>query len=779
MSSVNIFSPQTLPRDFIAGIVTFLVALPLCLGIAAASGAPAFSGVVAGIIGGLVVAIISGSHSSVSGPAAGLTAVVAAQIIALGNFQAFCVAVIIAGVIQLVLGIARAGFLAAFFPSSVIKGLLAAIGLLLILKELPHLLGHDKSPEGDMAFLPAAPEMAEQHGNTFSELWHMFSDMHYSAMFVGFTAVALLVVWDKVSWIKKSGIPGPLVAVVYGVLGTVFLARYYPNWEITASHLVKVPVANTFNEFLGFFTVPKINDEFRQLLANPALYTAAFTIAIVASLETLLNLEAVDKIDPLQRVSPPSRELVAQGVGNMCSGFLGGLPVTSVIVRSSVNINAGGRTKLAAIVHGALLLLCIYMIPQLLNMIPRSALAAILVVTGFKLASPKLFVRMWKEGLVQFFPFAITISAILFSDLLKGVIIGLAVSVSFILYSNFRRPIRRYVEKHISGDVLRIDLPEQVSFFKRASLQKVLDDVPSGGHVLIDANNSDYIDPDVLDLIRDFKEKSGPARNVQLSLCGFRSKYDLDDHIHYVDYSSRDLQATVAPMQVLEYLRQGNARFRAGERLNRNLNRQVNATSAAQHPLAVVLSCIDSRAPVELILDVGVGDIFTVRVAGNVTSPKVLGSIEYACSVAGAKLIVVLGHTRCGAVTTAVKLAGSTQPSASLTGCQNVEPILLDIQESVDMAAWRMAEKTGDDAQQAYIDEVARQNVLLMVDRVATESSTLAAMVSNQKVAVVGAMYDVVTGEVTFFDDVDASRGCINLAEITKSKLAREAAASS
>jgi carbonic anhydrase/SulP family sulfate permease len=322
-----------------------------------------------------------------------------------------------------------------------------------------------------------------------------------------------------------------------------------------------------------------------------------------------------------------------------------------------VNINAGGKTKLAAVVHGILLLVTVALLPAWLNAIPLSCLAAILLVTGVKLVSPRLVKQMWSEGRYQFIPFAATIAAIVLTDLLIGILIGLAVSIGFILNSNMRRPMRRFVEKHLGGDVLHIELANQVSFLNRAALSKVLAKVPRSGHVLLDAQNTDYIDPDVLDLIRDFKEQTGPARGVDVSLVGFRSEYQFDDQIQYVDYSTRDLQDSLTPPQVLHILKDGHERFRTGRRLTRDLVRQVRATAEGQHPLAVVLSCIDSRTPAELIFDLGMGDIFSVRIAGNVTSRKVLASAEYGCAVARAKLIVVMGHTRCGAVTTAVTSA--------------------------------------------------------------------------------------------------------------------------
>lgn len=729
----------TLPRDLTSGLVVFLVALPLCLGVALASGAPLLSGVLAGIVGGILVGMLSGSHTSVSGPAAGLTAVVAAQILSLGSFPAFLLAVVLAGLIQIGLGLARAGFLAAFFPSSVIKGLLAAIGVILILKQIPHLFGHDPDPEGDLAF------QQPDHENTFSELARTIGDIHPGAAAIGLLSIVVLFVWGKWKPLKHSPVPAPLIVVLLGVGVSLWFRQLGGAWVIEPSHLVQVPVADSLAGFFGFLQLP----DFSQW-ANPAVYTAAVTLAAVASLETLLNLEAVDKLDPQQRTSPASRELLAQGIGNVTAGLIGGLPITSVIVRSSVNINAGGKTKLAAVLHGVFLLVSVALLPVWLNLIPLSCLAAILVVTGVKLASPALVRQMWSEGRYQFAPFALTVVAIVLTDLLIGVLIGLTVSAGFILYSNMRQPIRRFVEQHLGGDVVHIELANQVSFLNRAALSKVLNEVPRGGDVLLDAQNTDYIDPDVLDLIRDFKEQTGPARGVEVSLVGFRSEYQFDDQIQYVDYSTRDLQDALTPQQVLHILKGGHERFRSGRRLTRDLVRQARATAEGQHPLAVVLSCIDSRTPAELIFDLGMGDIFSVRIAGNVTSWKVLASAEYGCAVAGAKLILVMGHTRCGAVTAAVNLIGEVRTAAEATGCQHLDYILKDIQQSIDPATCRAVEARPAAEKQSFVDTVARRNVLRVVEQMREQSRTLDGLVREGRIAIVGAMYDVVTGDIEF-----------------------------
>ena len=529
---------QVIFADVRAGFVVFLVALPLCLGVALASGAPLFAGIVSGVIGGIVVGLLSGSQTSVSGPAAGLTAIVLAQIATLGSFPAFLLAVFLAGLLQIGLGLARAGFLAAFFPTSVIKGLLAAIGIIIVLKQIPHVFGHDLDPEGDFNFFQF------DNKNTFTEILETAGDVQLGATVIGLLSLALLILWNRWKLLKYSPIPSPMVVVGLSIgLSELFRSIGGP-WLIETTHLVQVPVPIGFDEFLAQFQLP----DFSQW-NNRKVYLAAFTIAAVASLETLLNLEAVDKIDPKQRTSPPNRELIAQGVGNCLAGLVGGMPVTSVIVRSSVNINAGVQTKLSAIVHGALLLGSVALMPVLLNRIPLSCLAAILLMTGVKLASIKLIREMWSTGRNQFVPFAITVLAIVFTDLLIGVVIGLAVALANILRSNVKKPLRIYVEKHLNGEIVRIELASQVSFLNKAALTAALDGIPSGGRVVIDAHLTDYIDPDILGVLRDFRDTSAPSRGIETNMIGFRERYHLTDATLFVDFSTRDLQSAMTPAQ--------------------------------------------------------------------------------------------------------------------------------------------------------------------------------------------------------------------------------------
>ncbi|TWU43780.1 Carbonic anhydrase 2 [Novipirellula aureliae] len=729
-----------LRHDLVAGLVVFLVALPLCLGIALASGADLFTGLVSGVVGGLVVGFVSGSHTSVSGPAIGLTVLVASQIVMLGSFEAFMLSVLIAGLIQIGFGVARGGAFSAFFPSSVVKGLLFAIGIVLVMKQIPHLLGHDATA-ADTILLQQRDFLT-----TITEVNTLIAgEIHFGAMLIGMISIVMLLCWDRLTIMKRLILPAPLVVVLFGILMTSLLASCGEAWRIGPSHRVQIPVATSLFEFASFLKRP----DFSQV-TNPAIYTGAFAIAMIASLETLLNLEAVDKLDQKKRYSPASRELIAQGCGNVVCGIIGGLPVASVIVRGSVNVAAGSRTKMSTIFHGAFLLLSASLLPALMNRIPLSALAAILFITGMKLASPRLFKQMWSEGRYQFLPFFITIVVIVLTDLMFGILVGLGVSVLFILHRSVRHPIRQVVETYLSGDLTHIVLSNQVSFLNRAAIDRVLNEATSGSQLLINATDSDYIDPDVLSFIRDFKENVAPARGITVSVKGFQPKYSMPDDIQFADYSTRALQDAVTADQVIDILRAGNQRFVAGSQLNRDLSRQVNATAAGQNPLAAVLSCIDSRVPAELVFDLGVGDIFSNRVAGNVVGPISLGSLEYAIGVAGVKLLVVLGHTRCGAVTSSIHLISSGQNAMSATGCQHLQAIVDEIEPSMLSPGEMPFEALSTEQREALVDTVARRNVQHTCDKILHQSDVIRLAVADGRVKVVGAMYDVKTGIVTF-----------------------------
>ena len=482
---------QSLPNDITSSIVVFLVALPLCLGVALASNAPPLSGIIAGVSGGIVVGLASRSHLSVSGPAAGLTTIVAAAIGLLGSFQLFLAAVVIAGVLQIVLGFAKAVVIGDYIPNCVIKGMLAAIGLILILNQVPHLLGDDSHFVTDEG-------VVQDKGNIFTNFVFAFTHINTAAIIIGVTCLMFYFLWEKLVSGKKSFlkfIPAPLIIVFIGVGLNVFFSNSGMLASLAGGHLVKIPESNSANEFFSFFTFP----DFSQVFSKDVLVIAV-TLALVASLESLLSIEAIDDLDPFQRVTPTNRELKAQGLGNIVSGMLGGLPVTSVIVRSSANVNAGAKTKMSTIYHGTLLLLSFAFIPFLLNMIPKAALAAILIFTGYKLAKPALFKAFYKKGWDQFLPFVITITAILATDLLKGVIIGIVAGLFFVLRSNFKTAV--FVVNDENKYLFR--LRKDVSFLNKPIIKNKLEMVPENSYVLIDATRADFIDKDIIETIEDF-----------------------------------------------------------------------------------------------------------------------------------------------------------------------------------------------------------------------------------------------------------------------------------
>lgn len=739
-NDTNLMSLNVWARDLLSGLVVFLVAIPLCLGIALASGAPLFSGILAGIVGGLVIGILSGSHTSVSGPAAGLTAVVASQIGALGSFQAFLLAVVVGGLIQIVLGLARAGFIAAFFPSSVIKGLLAAIGVILIIKQTPYMLGLAKAVSSSSESAPVS------HPNVFTQIAEMFSgDPNLVAMNIGICSMFFLLAWDRIPRLKKSLIPAPLIVVAIGI---------FVEWTLTsgggegvgAARLVKVPIIGSFREVSAFLTLP----DFGQI-ANAQIYLAGLTLAIVASLETLLNLEAVDNLDRKQRVSPPNRELFAQGVGNVVSGLVGGLPVTSVVIRGTVNVGAGSESKLSAIFHGLYLAAAVFFLPTLLNLIPLSSLAAVLLVTGFKLASPKLMMQLWSQGRSQFIPFIITLIAIVGTDLLIGIMVGLSVALTFILYSNYKRPVQMIVEKHLGGELYHLQLANQVSFLNRAALDRTLNAIPKGAHVLIDASTTAYIDPDILSLVKDYQKKIAPAREVEVSLRGFQPAYEMHDSIQYVDFSTREMRQSLTPAKVLKVLADGNQRFRNQHPLPRDIVRQISATAAGHYPMAVLLSCMDARTPTELIFDQGLGDIMNICLAGNVmVGPRVLASVEYGCVNAGAKLVMIMAHTGSTVLRSIIDHACGIHEGR--TG-EHFQFLVDSVNKSISLQERQDYLRYSQEERASFCDEVARRHVINSIESIRAGSHTMAELIDRGEVGMIASMYNTLTGTIEFMND--------------------------
>jgi MFS superfamily sulfate permease-like transporter len=519
------FNTSFLKSDLLAGAVVFLVALPLCLGIALASGAPLFSGIVAGVIGGIIVGIFSGSELSVSGPAAGLTAIVLAAITSLGNFETFLVAVILAGVIQILLGLIKAGTISNYFPSNVIEGMLTAIGIIIILKQLPHAVGYDKDLEGDEAFEEAATGQ-----NTFTSLFNALDDIQLGAVIITLVSLAILIAFNKVPFLKNlKAVPGALVAVIVGIALNEVFKMTGSSLAIEQEHLVNLPVADSLGALWSQLPRPDFST-----IMRPDVWLMAGTIAVVASIETLLCIEAADKMDTMKRYSNTNQELFAQGAGNIVSGLLGGLPMTSVIVRTSANVNSGARTRIAAIAHGVFLLVAVIAIPSLLNKIPLATLAAILLMIGWKLASPSVFKHMWRAGSYQFIPFIITVVAVVFTDLLKGVGIGLIVSIVYILRANLKLAYFFDRKQYHDGETIELKLAQEVSFLNKAAIKQTLRHLPEQSKLHIDASETFYIDHDVVELIKDFIKIGAKDKNIKVTISGFKDEYKMNDALKHV-----------------------------------------------------------------------------------------------------------------------------------------------------------------------------------------------------------------------------------------------------
>lgn len=718
-----------LKDDLPAGIAVFLISIPLSLGIALASGAPLFSGLITGIIGGLVVAPLGGSVLGISGAAAGLAVIALSDIQQLG-FNGFLLAVVVAGFFQIGLGVVRAGVIAYYFPSSVINGMLFGIGLIIFLKQIPHALGYDRDYEGDLAFV-----QADQY-SSFSELTHMLSFITPGAILISAVSLVILIIWER-PFIQKYQVlhllQGVLLAIITGVVINQLLQYYYPQFALRDEHLVNLPVVQNKADLFSHFIFP----DFSQLL-NPAIYMTALTLALVASLETLLSVEAVDKLDPYKRVTSANRELMAQGAGNICAGLLGGLPLTLVILRSSINIRSGAKTKAASFIHGVLFLSAVLLIPTLLNKIPLACLASVLMVAGYKLARPAMFRVMYQAGLYNFIPFCATVSGLLLTDMLTGIAIGLGAALFSILSGNYKTAFY-FKEAHLGNKTI-IKFSEHVSFLNKANILQTLERIPTGSDVVIDASRSKYIDYDVFEIIQNFKLEAA-LKKIKLTIENLRGYGELQP-LEYVRAQTYDSQQALTPSKVLEILKEGNERFVNNLEANRNFLEQVNDTRQGQFPIAIILSCMDSRTSVELIFDQGLGDIFSTRVAGNIINDDILGSMEYACKVAGSKLIVVLGHSHCGAIKGA---------------CDNVEldhltVLLAKIKPAVEQVCAE-ASPAKRSENKIFVQKVAEKNVQLTVRQIRQKSTLLENMAIAGEIAIVGGMYDIDSGKVEFFEE--------------------------
>jgi len=729
---------KNLKDDTSAGIAVFLVSVPLSLGIAMASGAPPLSGLITGIIGGLIVSQLSASTLGISGTAAGLTVIILAAIHELG-FNAFLLAVVLAGLIQIAMGVLRAGVIAYYFPSSVINGMLYGIGTILFLKQIPHAVGYDRDFEGDVDFIQS------DQFSSFSELTHMLGSLSPGAVLIACLSLASLLLWEfSIKHIHPllRLLQGGLVALLVGVLTNFLLAKFYPDWELKGAHLVMIPVFEHPSDILSQFYLP----DFARLF-DPKIHWFALTIALVSSLETLLTVEAVDKLDPYKRITPPNRELIVQGIGNICAGFIGGLPMTQLIIRSSINIESGAKSRAAAFIQGLLLLFTVIFIPGVFNQVPLASLASVLLLAGYRLARPQVFENMYLAGKYHFIPFCATVLGLVLTDLLTGIAIGMSIALLAILIENYRGSF--YLREAQIGNKTVLRLSEQVSFLNKANVQRTLKQLPAGSEIVIDATRSKFIDYDIYEIIQNFRSEA-QIKGIKLTIENLRG-YGTLPPLETARAQTYDSQQSLTPADVLAILQEGNERFVNNLKSNRNLLEQVNDTRKGQFPIAIILSCIDSRTSVELIFDMGLGDVFSARVAGNIVNDDILGSMEFACKLAGSRLIVVLGHSLCGAI----KGACADVELEHLTG------LLQKIKPAVRAAR---AEFSPDNPpeQAVLVQKTAEHNVQLTVEQIRKQSPLLDGMAQAGQIDIVGAMYDVETGQVKFYTDTQAVPACCN-----------------
>jgi carbonic anhydrase len=708
---------ENIKYDLPASIVVFLISVPMSLGIALASRAPLFSGLIAGIIGGLIAAPLSYSALGISGTAVGLSVLVSMGIKQLG-FDGFLLALVIMGALQLLLSFLRAGMIAHYFPSSVINGILSGIGIILFLKQIPHALGDDLDYEDDFTFAQT------DHYSSFSELINAAQYFSPTAMVIALVSLIILIIWELPK-IKQLPFIRPyqcvLLALLFGITCNELLLNIAPDIALGENHLVRIPVFADFSDFMAQFHTPNFDK-----LNDINVYIIASTLALVASLESLMCLEAVDKLDPYRRFTSTHRELMAQGFANMACGFIGGLPLAQLVVRSSINIQAGAKTKNAAFLQGLLMLLAVAFIPALLNKIPLATLASVLLMVSYNLINFRVFKNMYQAGYYHFIPFVVTILGLVFTDLLTGMLIGLTIALFSILLENYKSI--SYFRETMIDNKLIFRLSEHVSFLNKANIKYTLDNIAKNSEIVIDATRCKYMDYDVYEVIENFKNEA-QLKNIKLVLENMRG-FGVLKPVAKVRSQTYDSQQALTPAEVLATLQRGNEHFINNLEANRNLLEQINDTSEGQFPIAIILSCMDSRTSVELIFDLGLGDVFSARVAGNIVNDDILGSMEYACKVAGSKLIVVLGHSHCGAI----KGACSGVELDHLTG------LLAKIKPAIEAVG------------EPDIEKVAKQNVLLTVTQIRASSPVLETMIQAGEIGIIGGMYNIETGKVDFFE---------------------------
>lgn len=723
---VNIYTKRNLKFDVMSGFVVFLVAIPLCLGIALASGASLYSGILSGIIGGIVVGTISNSQVSVSGPAAGMAAVVLTTITQLGDFNTFLLALTIAGVLQLALGIFKVGFLSDYIPSNVIQGLLAAIGILLIIKQLPFAFTLSSDINEMKLHLLEANE-----GLDLNLLTNFIYHLNVGAIIISSLSFALLIYFDRTKIKTLQSVPAPIIVVLLGIILNTLFTYFNLNIAQNYPHLVNLPEFNGFTGFLKQFEFPNW-----YAFKNPEVYLYAVLICAIASIESLLNIKASEKIDKKHRYTSKNLELIAQGAGNTLAGLIGAIPVTSVIVRTSVNVQSGARTKLSTILHSVFLFIAILTIPDLLNKIPLSSLAAILIFIGYKLTKISIYKSIYKQGIDRFIPFIATIIGIIVFNLLAGVVIGLMLSLLYILKANSQVRLDIIKEQYPNGVTCRLVLPQQITFLSKAALTQELDSISNNSQFIIDATYSDFIDKEILELIKEFKEHQAENKNITLSLIGFKQDYKIHNYINFIPVTTYEVQAELHPAQVFSLLKEGNERFFKDFPIQRNAKIDAKYSPKKQFPIAVIISCIDTHVPIETIFDMGFGDIYCIRVGANIINQDIQANLEYACNLAGAKLIVILGHSACGVIEAIYK---NNQSKKYLNVIRNkLLPIIEKVEETTKVVPL-------NSMMQKIISYNLAQTILEIY-----KNTKIRKLIDEDNVGIIGGIYDAKTRKVSF-----------------------------
>ncbi len=710
-------------KDIPSGIVVFLVALPLCLGIALASGAPLISGLIAGIIGGIVIGPISKSEISVSGPAASLTAVNLIALERLGSFEVFLLALVIGGVMQLILGILKAGIIADYMPTSIIKGLLAAIGLILIFSQIPYALGvelEDWVLNFSRNYFANPPKLAE-----------MLGYVSPGSVVLSLLSLVILVFWDRTFLKRLRLLPPFLAVVIFGVAVNLFFKYFIPSYYLEGVQLVNIP---DLEQISSFVTFPDFG-----AIGNFQVWVYAFTIALIASIASLLAIEAADNIDPHKRRSPPNRELIAQGIGNSLSGLIGGIPITSVIVRSSVNIEAGAETRLSTIIHGTLLLASVLVLSTVINLIPLASLAVILLVVGYKLASIAIFKSMFFKGGAQFIPFFVTTVAILATDVLLGVLIGTASSVFFLLRGNFYNPF--YMEKSTKANekkTMRLELSNEVSFLNKPAIKKTLWDLPQNSRVIIDATFTTYVERDVLEILDDFQNTFARENNIEVTIIGLKESYHRKSPINVQNNQHSPKDELLTPEDILDYLVDGNKRYVDGNMVSKRLKNKELLDLIKESPLATVINCIDMREPLNMLLNTDIGDLIPLRAAGNLVGDHLVLSAEIACRKQGARLILLMGNSRNSFIKEAIMEHRSGADSY-------LNPLLKPALSSGVFSSERIA----NEDERVLTDEITLWNLEESKSRI-NQNPYLKKQIEDGNIGLCSAFYNRKTGEIEF-----------------------------